>query len=282
VSLAPPRLVVSVHDVSPATASESRRWVHDLDQRGLSASLLVVPGPWREPTLSSDPEFAGWLRACAERGHEVCLHGWDHTARPGGPPGRALVGNLVARGCAEFWSLDEDEGAERARRGLDVLARFGLEASGFTPPGWLASAPAVRGLRRAGLRYVTTHGSVVDLRSGRRLRAPVICHRPHGRGERVGAELMIRAPGLLLRPGRTLRIALHPDDLLRPDLREAALRSVDAALDLGAVAVTYQDLLRIGPLLVGRDDALAPRSSDSRRLRAGQLGRSHALNAAPR
>jgi uncharacterized protein len=247
----PSRLVVSVHDVSPATASESRRWVDDLDERGVPASLLVVPGPWRERTLAQDPEFATWLRACVARGHELCLHGWDHTAPSGPAPGRAVVGNLVARGCAEFWYLDEDEAARRAQQGLDVFAASGLTTTGFTPPGWLASAAARRGLRRVGLRYVTSHGSVTDLQTGRRLRALVICHRPHSRGERMGAALMSRGPRVLLGPGRTLRIALHPDDLLRPGLREAALRGIEVALGTGAVPLTYESLL-------GRTDAFPP------------------------
>ena len=237
------RFVVSVHDVSPATAPESRRWVEELDERGVPASLLVVPGPWRDHTLAADPGFARWLRSCVARGHEVCLHGWDHTAPPGASFRRALVGNFVARGCAEFWSLTEDQAADRAGRGLDLLAGFDLTATGFTPPGWLASAAAIRGLRRAGLRYVTTHGSVIDLRTQRRHRALVICHRPHSRGERTGAALMRRAPALFLQPGRTLRMALHPDDLLRPGLREATLEGIESALRTGAVALTYESLL---------------------------------------
>ena len=208
--------------------------------------------------MAGDPEFVGWLRACIGRGHELCLHGWDHTAPAGAPLGRALVGTLVARGCAEFWSLKEDEAAERARRGLDVLAALGLRTSGFTPPGWLASAPAIRGLRRAGLRYMTSHRFVTDLRTGRRLRALVICHRPDSRGERAGAALMARAPGLLLRPGRTLRIALHPDDLMRRGLREAALEGIDAALAAGALALTYESVITAQPSDVGRGDRLMP------------------------
>lgn len=242
-SVAPSRLVVSVHDVSPATASESRRWVDDLDERGVPASLLVVPGPWRERTLAEDPEFATWLRACVGRGHELCLHGWEHTAPSTPVPGRAVVGNLVARGCAEFWYLDEDQAAARAQQGLDVFAKLGLTTTGFTPPGWLASTAALRGLRRVGLRYVTSHGSVTDLRSGQRHRALVICHRPHSRGERMGATLMSRGPRVLLGHGRTLRIALHPDDLLRPGLREAALQGIEQALAMGAVPLTYEALL---------------------------------------
>jgi predicted deacetylase len=268
---APPRLVVSVHDVSPASERESRRWVHDLDERGVPASLLVIPGPWRDRDLVADPEFASWLRACVARGHEVCLHGWDHQAPLGAPPGRALVGNLVARGCAEFWSLSEDQAAYRARRGLEVLTKLGLQTYGFTPPGWLISAPATRGLHRAGLRYVTTHRSVTDLHTGDRVHAAVICHRPQSRGERAGAVLMARAPKLLLRPGRTLRVALHPDDLLRPGLREAALRGIDAALAAGAHTVTYGSLLEDHRSGAIPGDCLTPRDRDPVRPGTGGL-----------
>ena len=242
---APPRVVVSVHDVSPATAWETRRWVSDLDERGVTASLLVVPGPWRRRTLASDPEFAAWLRACVARGHEVGLHGWDHAAVPGAPITRSVVGGLAARGCAEFWALSERQSALRARRGLDALAEFGLEATGFTPPGWLISIPARQGLRRVGLRYVTTHTAVTDLHTGRRVRAVVLSHRPQGRGEQTGATLMAHVPRLLIRRGWTVRLALHPDDLLEPGLREATLRGLDAALAGGAVAVTYESLIDV-------------------------------------
>jgi hypothetical protein len=55
---------------------------------------------------------------------------------------------------------------------------------------------------------------------------------------------MARAPGYL-RPGQTLRIALHPDDLRRPGLREAALKGIDVALSAGANAITYETLMSI-------------------------------------
>lgn len=247
---AAPRLVVSVHDVAPATAQASAQWVADLDARCIPASLLVVPGPWRGATLEGDGAFGAWLHACRFRGHEVCLHGWEHVAPADVPLARAAVGNLAARGCAEFWSLDETEAAQRVRWGLAVLSEHDLPVVGFTPPGWLLSAAAKRGVRSAGLRYVTTHRSVTDLVDGRQVRSTVLCHRPGGTGERAGAALMSHGPGRLARPGRTVRVALHPDDLLRPGLRQAALDGIDAALRAGAVPVTYQALLGLDPARV--------------------------------
>jgi uncharacterized protein len=269
----PPRLVVSVHDVAPATAAASRQWVEELDRRGIPASLLVVPGPWREPALADDPSFAAWLHTCVTRGHEICLHGWAHRAETAGSAGRKLIGQVVARGAGEFWTLDDEGAACRAHRGLDELARVGLTATGFTPPGWLVSRAAIHGLRQVGLHYVTTHRSVIDLRTMHKHRAIVICHRPNGTGERVGAALMSDGPKVLLRPGHTLRIALHPDDLARPGLREAALRGIDAALDAGAVALTYEMLLRDVEMVSGAQPmgAVVPslRSLDEELIRVG-------------
>ena len=205
---------MSLPPLPPSLGCGWRIWTNEACRHLCSWSLgRGEEGRWR-----AIENFADWLQSCAERGHELCLHGWDHTATAEASLGRTLVGNLVARGCGEYWSLNEDEAADRARRGLHVMAGLGLHVTGFTPPGWLASAAAIRGLQRAGLHYVTSHRSVTDLRTGRRLRALVICHRPNGFGERAGVALMARTPGLL-RPGRTLRIALHPDDLTRSGLQ---------------------------------------------------------------
>jgi len=48
---------------------------------------------------------------------------------------------------------------------------------------------------------------------------------------------------LLPRPGAPLRLALHPDDLHRPGLREVTLRAIERALGSGARALTYGRLL---------------------------------------
>jgi hypothetical protein len=146
------------------------------------------------------------------------------------------------------------------------LAEFGLDATGFTPPGWLISKPAIRGLRRVGLHYVTTHTSVTDMRTERNVRAIVLCHRPQGRGERAGAMLMARFPGPVARLGSTFRLALHPDDLQVPSLREAALRGIDAALSAGAIAVTYRNLISTRHSTTGHSDPFSQRVPHPRAL----------------
>lgn len=78
--------------------------------------MLAVPGPWRGSELADAPESAALLRDAAARGHEIALHGWTHTAQPGGGRTRRLSGAFAARGAGEFWALDE-----AARRCLRTL-----------------------------------------------------------------------------------------------------------------------------------------------------------------
>jgi uncharacterized protein len=243
----PPRIVVSVHDVSPATAAETARWCADADSFGIPVSLLVIPGPWRGRRLLDEPEYADVLRDRQARGDELVLHGWTHRAGPEGSRLRRLTGRLVARGAAEFAALDEAQAAQRLAAARDVLGQLGLTTTGFTPPGWLASAAAERALARAGFRYTTTHLGVRDLGTRRLHRAFALSHRPTGgAGERVGAAVLWSGARRAAATGGLVRIALHPDDLRRPGLRDTSLRAIDAVLSAGGRALTYGAAVEAG------------------------------------
>jgi len=227
-------LVVSVHDVAPATAAETATWLRELDARGVPATLLVVPGAWRGPALPKDPALVAQLHDAAGRGHEISLHGFDHTGVPGG-----LRTELLARGCAEFASLSEWEALARLQRGRAVLQGLGFEPIGFTPPGWLASPGTRRAVRTLRFRYLTSHLGVRDLVDGTTFWMPAFSQRPGSFGERASAALVRTAAPQLARRGNGVRIALHPDDLARPALRRASLEALDAALAAGARPMTY-------------------------------------------
>jgi predicted deacetylase len=242
-------LVVSVHDVAPATTAETHAWLADLDGLGIRAVLLVIPGPWRGTALTDSPAFGAELRAAAETGHELALHGWAHAAQPGGARSRRWTGQVAARGAGEFWSLDAAEAHDRVERGLDALRASGIEPQGFVPPGYLASPGSRQALAASGLRYWTSHFAVHDLQTRTRHTVVALSHRPatgaRGRplGERCGEFLIGRSPQWFTGRGRPLRLALHPDDLHRPGLREATLRAIEQALSLGARPLTYSQLL---------------------------------------
>jgi predicted deacetylase len=239
-------IVVSVHDVAPATRRASERWIDELERIGVPTSMLVVPGPWKGSAMSDDRWFGTWLRACQSHGHEICQHGWTHSATGLGSRGRRLVGRAVARGCAEFWTLEEAEAARRLTLGRTELRSEGIEPAGFIPPGWLASAGALGTMSALGYRYTTSHLAVTDFGTGARHRAVALSHRTGGSLERPGSAFMTRTARLLASQGRPVRIALHPDDVERPRLRSAALAAIDAAMTAGASAMTYLDVVN-GP-----------------------------------
>ncbi|MGW1198034.1 DUF2334 domain-containing protein [Streptomyces sp. NPDC002536] len=236
--------VVSVHDVAPWSFEQSRHWLHDLDERGVPATLLLVPGSWRGARLPDDPVLVEWLHGARGRGHELALHGYVHQGVPGGPLARRWVNAVVSRGCAEFCALDEEAARRRLESGLTALASVGIVPEGFTPPGWLASPGAMAALRRLGLEYTTSHLGVHDLRTGARHGMVALSNRPGGLGERAGARLMRAAARRWAGHGRPFRIALHPADLARPGLRACALEAIDTALVAGARPCTYAGLVR--------------------------------------
>ncbi|MGH3415499.1 MAG: hypothetical protein ACRDSS_03430, partial [Actinocrinis sp.] len=86
---------------------------------------------------------------------------------------------------------------------------------------------------------------------GQRHTVVALSHRPtpgaSGRplAERGGEFLIARSPDWFTSRARPLRLALHPDDLHRPGLRETTLRAIERALKLGARAVTYRELLAL-------------------------------------
>jgi predicted deacetylase len=228
-----PALLVSVHDVAPATLDQARRWAWHLDERDVPITFQVIPGPWRGRPLDADPSTRTWLwvRQCG--GDEIALHGWTHRAEAGERSLRRTVGRCIARGTEEFWELGSREAAERVRAGLDVLARAELEALGFTPPGWLIAPHARHAVGTCGLRYLADHRGVHDLGSGRVLRAPALTLRAGGRGERTGALAFAAMVRRRARAGLPVRIALHPEDLDRPELAGIALDAIDDALEAG-------------------------------------------------
>ena len=239
-------MVVSVHDVAPGSEAASRRWLDLLDARGITASLLVVPGPWRGHQLSDAPAFGAWLREAEAAGHEIVQHGWEHCEVPnaGGVLARG-VGRLAARGCAEFWTIDREEAMRRLDAGRAALSSAGLRADGFVAPGWLLGREALLAVRAAGFRYTTTHRAVIDLLTGLRLPAPALSQRPGSPITAVAAELTTQWARRTIRHWRPMRIAAHPADLDDRRARRSVLDACAAARDAGYRTSTYGGLLGV-------------------------------------
>jgi uncharacterized protein len=242
-------VVVSLHDVAPASIAPSRRWLEMVERHGMVASLLVIPGPWRGHSLADAPECVRWLHEAVGRGHEVVLHGWEHRAvsAPSGALLRSARAAVRARGCAEFATLDAERARHRVELGLGVLARHGFRPEGFVPPGWLALRSTDRVLADLDFTYTTTQWEVRVLSSEHTIRIPSTSQRPASLFTGTAASANLAVTRRFADRGRSMRIALHPDDLLDHRLEAATDRMLSMLGEAGHHSVTYRTLVSSSP-----------------------------------
>lgn len=246
--------VISIHDVAPSTREECTALLDTVERIGAKASLLVIPGPWREPMASQDPAFAEWLLGAQSRGHEIVAHGWEHraVADPALRVGvvRRLGERLLTRGCSEFAALGADEAAVRARKALVELRSLGVDPTGFIAPGWSMSREALGVLGSAGFGYTTTRLTVIDLEEPKSLPIPAVCHRPKSAVTMLAARMVVSIVALRCREHRSIRLALHPDDTHDDRLVRATDHAIDAIAASALQLMTYAELIaacRRGP-----------------------------------
>jgi hypothetical protein len=156
-----PRFLVTIHDASPAFASETRTMLRDLAPLlGRRLSFGVVPdwhGAW--PLA----KHAAYCRLVQESAEELLLHGYFHRrARGRGPT------SLLTDGCDEMNGLDRGETRRTLERGQRVFAEvFGERARGFLAPGWRRGHVRAHDAP-AGMRHVLGFFSL-DASSGTRV-----------------------------------------------------------------------------------------------------------------
>ena len=238
------RLLVSIHDVTPA----HERWLdvlyRMLEELGVRRyALLVVPnwhGAW---PLERFGDFTAQLRGRAASGAEIVLHGLRHD-EVGQPRPLAHIARTFGRTDreAEFASLSPDDAAERIGQGLATLRQCGLAAIGFVPPAWLARPELARVVRDADLAFTEDTRAVLAVAQGRRIPAPATCwstRRPwRAMGSVVVAALRLR----LERARPVVRIALHPPDAGTPSVLASCRRTLAALLEQRTV-IDYRELL---------------------------------------
>ncbi|HSM66232.1 MAG TPA: polysaccharide deacetylase family protein [Ilumatobacteraceae bacterium] len=239
--------VVSIHDVAPATRDECTHLLSLVERLGARASLLVVPGPWRLPVVGDDVDFIGWLRRAEAAGHEVVAHGWEHRSVHDPTTrhhlGRSAGERLLTRGCAEFAGLGHDEAARRAGWSLDALRTLGFSPVGFVAPGWSLSAAASEALRSVGFGYTTTRTTVVDYLEPKTIPVPAVCHRPRSALSMLAARMVVAVVEMRCRERRSIRLALHPDDVHDGRLDRATVRALDVLASSSLELMTYVELV---------------------------------------
>lgn len=226
------RLLASIHDVSPRSHAQVDR-LAELIERHTGAgkfAMLVIPDHWREAPIEGNAAFGTQLRAWADAGIEMFLHGWCHRDETPATQGLAgFKGKHMTAGEGEFLNLPHDEALARMARGKALLEDvLGRPVAGFIAPAWLYGEGAHAALRELGMPLAEDHMKVWRPTSGDVLsRGPVVTWASRSKG-RIASSLafarLARTALPLALP--TLRLAVHPGDTTVPALMDSIDRTL--------------------------------------------------------
>jgi YD repeat-containing protein len=236
-------LVVSVHDVSPATWDRVQRMLDALDAGGVSRrSLLVIPNFQGQWPIDHHDDFCAALRGLQEQGDEMVLHGYEHVG-VGAPDGvwDRFKNRWFTQGEGEFLTLDYDAARRRIERGLELTRRTRLDVRGFVAPAWLINAEGLRAARDCGLEYTNSYLRLIDLARSTSRFAPSLVFGPGNLNEDFGIGVQRSLSGLLSR-SPIVRVVLHPPCIDHPKRFERILGMIRTQLE-DHRAVTYIELL---------------------------------------
>ena len=239
------QLLVSIHDVSPEFEPAVDQLYAQLTRLvGGAVTMLVVPNFWHKAPLAGATAYRAKLRAWADAGVEMLLHGWSH--RDETPRHRGFASwkaRHMTAGEGEFLGLSREEALRRLRDGRAAVEdAIGRPVTGFVAPAWLYGAGAKAALAEEGFEIAEDHFRVWRPEDGAILaRGPVISWASRSRARTASSLAFAAFARHALGPLPTLRIAVHPGDVLKTSI----LDSIEATVRISAAgrqAVTYRDL----------------------------------------
>ena len=127
-------LIVSVHDVAPATRAAAEKIVAELSHHRVPVcSLLVVPNYHHRGSSTEDRGFVRWLQDLEAQGHEIVIHGYFHERprRNGENLREKFFTRSYTNDEGEFYDLDYDEAFRRITQARDEFAGRGIDAARF-------------------------------------------------------------------------------------------------------------------------------------------------------
>lgn len=211
------RLLVSIHDVTPALAQPVRALWSLCERLDVTPALFVVPNWHGEWPLESHPEFTAWIRECAKRGAEIFVHGERHDEiglRRHWKDELRAIGRTANEG--EFLTLERDVAEMRVARAFTRLHALQLRPCGFVAPAWLARSSTYEVVRELGMSFSEDDANVHLHTRGEHVPAPAVrwSARTAWRAVASGAVASVRWRQWQKAP--VVRIALHPQDLAHP------------------------------------------------------------------
>jgi predicted deacetylase len=236
-------LVVSVHDVAPATRAISEKIIAELARHGVRvSSLLVVPNYHHRGISMDDRDFVRWLRDLEADGHEIVIHGYFHQ-RPRQECetlGAKLITRNYTREEGEFYDLSYDEALERITRARDEFTAAGLKPRGFIAPAWLLGKAAERAATDAEMEYTTRLTTVRDLRTGQDFAARSLVYSVRNSWRRTTSLAWNAALARFMSEAPLLRLGLHPPDFAQAEIWRQITRLLDRLAETRR-PTTYRD-----------------------------------------
>lgn len=236
-------LIVSVHDVAPATKTQVEKIVADLAHHGVSVcSLLVVPDYHHRGCFDQDREFVRWLQELEGKGHEIVIHGYFHQRprRSAEKFSDKLMTRFYTRDEGEFYDLDYEEAHRRICRAREQFTASGLTPRGFIAPAWLLGAEAEQAAADAEMEYTTRLTCVRDLRGGENYPARSLVYSTRSGWRRTASLAWNNLLAKRLEDAPLARVSLHPPDRDHPEIWNQALRLIDCLIE-NRTATTYRD-----------------------------------------
>ena len=224
-------LLLSVHDVTPAHTDRIAALEAGIaGWTGGSATyaMLVVPDFHGRAPIVADRTFQGWLRARADAGVEMLLHGWFHRDNATHSGAAAWKARHMTAGEGEFLGLTLAQARARLRDGRALLEEIlGRAVTGFVAPAWLYGEGARAALAEEGFAFAEEHMRVWRPGDGAVLaRGPVVSYASRSRARVLSSLAWSRVATTALAGLPTVRVALHPHDVDVPALERESGRAV--------------------------------------------------------
>jgi uncharacterized protein len=242
-------LVVSIHDVSPASREAVTFMLGALGRLGVQrTSLLVVPDYHHRGNINADADFAAWLRDATAAGHEPVLHGYYHQREQRRAEGlrTRVFTRFYTAGEGEYFDIASDDARALLERGRNELAECaGQMPSGFIAPAWLLSLQGEHAARDLGFAYTTRLKTVLDLATQHAVNSQSLCWSVRSEWRRMVSRQWNVMLFQRLQFNPLMRISIHPPDLLHFEIwrqiQKLAARAVEERK-----AVTYADFVAAG------------------------------------
>lgn len=235
------RLIISLHDFHPGSRELIQDQIQSLIGWGVNQfSILVIPQYHHGKRTRDDALSLEFLNQRHQAGDDLTLHGYYHD-RSGNKGGSYFFTKLYTANEAEFLDLSDGEFTHRVELGAKLWEDQGWPLNGFIAPGWLMPQAQNKLLKRIGLTYTTRLTEFTQLQKGVTTRSQSLCYSTRATWRRSLSVLW--NPILLskLRRSDTVRLSLHPEDFLWPEIKHQVEEILQMALADGYEPITYRD-----------------------------------------